>query len=120
MFGAAKGAYRCSTCALNFPGPGECQVCKGKLDYMANAKVTKDLNERIYRLLYPPDVVDEKEKVFLWRRDELFAAGCPWDYAVKLAKDRDFELGKTRAIFRESIKKHGTPKGVDLALDILL
>ena len=120
MFGMPGGAHRCSTCNLNYPTPGKCTVCREQLTYLANAKVTEDLAEVVEHMMHPKEFVPEEETIFLWRRDQLFAAGYPWDYAVRMAKDREFDLHHCRALLEATAEKHGPMQGLDLALEILL
>lgn len=121
MFGGSpSGAYRCSTCSLNFKNPGRCLSCEGETEYMSNAKPTEDLEEELARRKRAAVLRDPDEQLFIWRRNTLVEAGCPWDYAVKFAKDREFELHKTAGLFKNAIQMHGEMRGRDLALDILL
>ena len=114
-------AHRCSTCNLNYPVTGRCQVCNEQLSFLSNANETEDLEEQISimtRVAEP--LVPEPEKIYRWRREELVRAGCPIGYAKAFARDREFELGRTREVVKGCIQQHGEERGFELALEILL
>ena len=89
---------------------------------MSNAHVTEDLAEQVERKLRVVEpLTPEPEKVYRWRRDELVRAGCPIGYAKAFAREREeFELHHTVKIVKGCIDQHGSERGFELALEILL
>lgn len=68
----------------------------------------------------PDPTLDESEKVFLWRRDELRAAGYPAREANRLAKDREIDLHEAIRLLEAAKALHDPERGLELALEILL
>lgn len=103
-------SYRCSTCGLNYPNPGQCHVCKGALALIANAPPTEDL-EYMIALMQGQDVPAD-DRVYGWRMRVLVFAGAPINLAEKIAFDRSIDLHRAEHVVREA--------GPELAERILL
>lgn len=116
------GAYRCSTCALNYPTIGTCTVCGGGLDWISRETETPNLAEEVSRRLEMASlrVTDDATKTKNWRQEQLLAAGYPWDYAVGIAKDREIDLHLACQAMRDAEKKYGPKEGLELVLELLL
>lgn len=94
-------AYRCSTCAINYPTMGRCRVCDEPTDFLLNAKPDDDWQERVERAT-AVEVEEDRRDDFARRSRNLLDLGFSADQVLYMSPERPyFDWHEAERLLRE-------------------
>lgn len=97
------GAYRCSTCGVNYSSADPCRVCGGAV-WWSNSSFPSEpeiANAALQAKVKDTEWADPVDKIINWRFEQLFKAGYDLRQAEELAADRRLDLHAACALASE-------------------